>query len=124
MQRRRRQPRRRQALRAVNRHFTRRHMGNFSIALSGLMAQSQALNIVSNNLANLNTTGFKGSSASFQDLVAQAIGGSAPNGGGVSAVMAKKGFSQGSIQITQGAFDAAIEGNGFFVIKNAQGQQF
>jgi flagellar hook protein FlgE len=99
-------------------------MGNFSIALSGLTAQASALNIVSNNLANLNTTGFKGSSASFQDLVAQAIGGSAPNGGGVSSVMAKKGFSQGSIQITSGAFDAAIEGNGFFVVKNAQGHQF
>lgn len=99
-------------------------MGNFSIALSGLMAQSQALNIVSNNLANLNTTGFKGSTASFQDLVTQAISGTTPNGAGVSSVMAQKNFIQGSVQVTSGAFDAAIEGDGFFVVQNSQGEQF
>jgi flagellar hook protein FlgE len=99
-------------------------MGNFSIALSGLKAQAAALNVVSNNLANLNTIGFKGSSASFQDMVAHAMGSSAPNGAGVSSVMTQRNFSQGSIQITSGAFDAAIEGNGFFVVQNAQGQQF
>src|ERR1051326_6039835 len=99
-------------------------MGNSSIALSGLRAQAAALNVVSNNLANLNTIGFKGSSASFQDMVAHAMGSSAPNGAGVSSVMTQRNFSQGSIQITSGAFDAAIEGNGFFVVQNAQGQQF
>src|SRR6202011_5595162 len=98
-------------------------MSNYSIALSGLTAQAAALNIVSNNLANLNTTGFKGSSASFQDLVTQAMSSSAPNGAGVSSVTGKRTFSQGSIQITNGAFDAAIEGNGFFVVQNTQGQQ-
>ena len=98
-------------------------MGNFSIALSGLMAQSQALNVVSNNLANLNTAGFKGSSASFQDLVTQAMSSTTPNGAGVSSVMAQKSFTQGSVQVTSGAFDAAIEGNGFFVVQNSLGQQ-
>ena len=87
-------------------------MSNYSIALSGLSAQASALNIVSDNLANLNTTGFKGSSASFHDLVTQAMSSSTPNGAGVSAVTAKRSFNQGSIQITSGAFDAAIEGNG------------
>ena len=99
-------------------------MGNFNIALSGLMAQSQALNIVSDNLANLNTTGFKGSSASFQDLVTEAFSATTPNGAGVSSVMAQKSFNQGSVQVTSGAFDAAIEGNGFFVVQNSAGQQF
>lgn len=99
-------------------------MGSFSIALSGLTAQGQALNIVSNNLANLNTTGFKGSAASFQDLVTHAINSSTPNGAGVGAVIGQRTFSQGAIQITTGAFDAAIEGNGFFVVQNANGQQF
>src|SRR5579872_1329018 len=99
-------------------------MGNFNIALSGLMAQSQALNVVSDNLANLNTTGFKGSSASFQDLVTEAFSSTTPNGAGVSSVMAQKSFNQGSVQVTSGAFDAAIEGNGFFVVQNSAGQQF
>ena len=99
-------------------------MGNFSIALSGLNAQASALNIVSDNLANLNTTGFKEGTASFQDLVTEAMSSSSPNGAGVSSVLAQRTFSQGSIQVTSGAFDAAIEGSGFFVVQNAQGQQF
>jgi flagellar hook protein FlgE len=98
-------------------------MGGYSIALSGLVAQSEALNIVSNNLANLNTTGYKDSSASFQELVTQAMTSSSPNGAGVSSVMADPNFTQGSIQVTSGAYDAAIEGSGFFVVQNSQGQQ-
>ena len=98
-------------------------MGNFSIALSGLTAQAEALNIVSDNLANLNTTGFKDDSAYFQDMVTQAMSSSTPNGAGVSSVMAQRNFSQGSIQVTSNAFDAAIEGTGFFVVQNSQGQQ-
>jgi len=98
-------------------------MSTYSIALSGLTAQASALNIVSDNLANLNTTGFKGSTASFHDLVTQAMSSSTPNGAGVSSVSGQRSFTQGSIQITSGAFDAAIEGNGFFVVQNTQGQQ-
>ena len=49
-------------------------MGNFSIALSGLQANSVALNTIGNNLANLNTTAFKGQTTSFEDLFYQQIG--------------------------------------------------
>ena len=49
-------------------------MGNFSIALSGLQADSVALNTIGNDLANLNTTAFKGQSTSFEDLFYQQIG--------------------------------------------------
>ena len=49
-------------------------MPNFSIPLSGLTAASQALSVISNNLANLNTVGFKESRASFRDLFYQAFG--------------------------------------------------
>ena len=49
-------------------------MGNFSIALSGLQADSVALNTIGNNLANLNTTAFKGQTTSFEDLFYQQIG--------------------------------------------------
>src|SRR5579872_179599 len=97
-------------------------MGNFSIALSGLTAQSDALNIVSNNLANLNTAGFKGSTASFQELVSAAMG-SQPNGMGVAPPSAQRNFSQGSVQNTGAAFDAALEGSGFFMVQSAAGQQ-
>ena len=63
--------------------------GSFSIALSGLTADTDALDIVGNNLANLNTTGYKNTTASFYDLLAQtAGGGSIQIGGGVSAIFA------------------------------------
>ena len=61
-------------------------MSSFSIALSGLTADSAALDVVGNNLANLNTTGYKDSTVSFYDLLQQSVaGGSTQIGGGVSA---------------------------------------
>jgi len=96
--------------------------GSFSIALSGLTADTDALDIVGNNLANLNTTGYKDTTASFYDLLAQtAGGGSIQIGGGVSATIGQSQFTQGSIQLTGGAFDAAIQGNGFFIVKDTAG---
>ncbi len=94
--------------------------GSFSIALSGLTADSAALDIVGNNLANLNTTGFKDSTVSFYDLLQQSVGGGAIQiGGGVSAPQSERNFSQGSIQLTGGAYDAAIQGNGFFILHDS-----
>ena len=96
--------------------------GSFSIALSGLTADTDALDIVGNNLANLNTTGYKHTTASFYDLLAQTAGGGAIQiGGGVSATIGQSQFTQGSIQLTGGAFDGAIQGNGFFVVRDTNG---
>jgi flagellar hook protein FlgE len=96
--------------------------GSFSIALSGLTADTDALDIVGNNLANLNTTGYKDTTASFYDLLAQTAGGGAIQiGGGVSATIGQSQFTQGSIQLTGGSFDAAIQGNGFFVVQDSAG---
>lgn len=96
--------------------------GSFSIALSGLTADTDALDIVGNNLANLNTTGYKDTTASFYDLLAQSAGGGAIQiGGGVSATIGQSQFTQGSIQLTGGTFDAAIQGNGFFVVQDSAG---
>jgi len=96
--------------------------GSFSIALSGLTADTDALDIVGNNLANLNTTGYKHTTASFYDLLAQTAGGGAIQiGGGVSATIGQSQFTQGSIQLTGGAFDGAIQGNGFFVVRDSNG---
>lgn len=94
--------------------------GSFSIALSGLNADTQALDVVSNNLANLNTTGFKGSVVSFQDLVTQSMGNS-QIGQGVSPAQTVRQFTQGSIQLSGGSFDAAIQGGGFFVLQDSAG---
>ena len=98
--------------------------GSFSIALSGLNANKTALDVVGNNLANLNTTGFKGSGVSFHDLVASLSAGSTQIGAGVSSPITMRDFVQGSIQLSGGAFDAAIQGNGFFVVRNAGGSTF
>jgi flagellar hook protein FlgE len=97
-------------------------MGAFSIALTGLNAATTALDVVGNNLANLNTVGFKDVSTQFTDLIAQQIGqGTSQVGEGVSSPITERQFLQGSMQLTSGAFDAAIQGNGFFVVQNTAG---
>ena len=96
--------------------------GSFSIALSGLTADTAALDIVGNNLANLNTTAYKDSTVAFYDLLSQSAGGGAIQiGGGVSATFSQRQFTQGSIQLSGGAFDAAIQGNGFFIVRDTAG---
>lgn len=97
--------------------------GSFSIALSGLNAQTAALDVVSNDLANLNTTGYKASNVAFQDLVAEKLSSTDTQAGaGVGAPQALREFSQGTLTVTSGAFDAAIEGNGFFVVHDKAGE--
>lgn len=96
--------------------------GSFSIALSGLNAQTSALDVVSNDLANLNTTGFKASNVAFHDLVAEKLNSTDTNAGaGVSAPQGLRVFTQGTLTVTSGAFDAAIEGNGFFIVQDKTG---
>jgi flagellar hook protein FlgE len=96
--------------------------GSFSVAISGLNADTAALDIIGNNLANLNTTGYKDSTASFYDLLSQSVGGgSVQIGGGVSATHSTRQFTQGSIQLSGGAFNAAIQGSGFFIVKDTAG---
>ena len=95
---------------------------SFSTALSALNADSTAIDVVGNNLANLNTTGFKTSDVSFQDLVAQSLsGGQTQVGSGVATPTTQMDFSQGSLQSTGGALDAAIQGGGFFIVQNSTG---
>jgi flagellar hook protein FlgE len=77
----------------------------FTTALGALNANATGLNIVGNNLANLNTTGFKKDVTQFHDLVAEAF----------------RQFDQGAVQTSGGNLDAAIRGDGFFVVRNAGG---
>ncbi len=93
---------------------------SFSTSLSGLNSDSNAINDVSQNLANLNTTGYKDEQVSFEDLVNQslsALSSSLPVSGSTIAKTSQQ-FSQGTLQTTGGAYDAAIQGGGFFVLSD------
>lgn len=95
---------------------------SFSTALSALSAHSTAIDVVGNNLANLNTPGFKANTVSFHDLVTQSLGaglGETQVGFGVGAPTTLRQFSQGAIQSTGGPMDASIQGDGFFIVKGS-----
>ncbi|HTW66155.1 MAG TPA: flagellar hook protein FlgE [Bryobacteraceae bacterium] len=97
---------------------------SFSTALSALSAFSTAIDVTGNNLANLNTVGFKASEVSFHDLVTQSLGaglGSTQVGFGVGTPTTAALFTQGAIQNTGGSLDAAIQGDGFFLVEGPGG---
>jgi flagellar hook protein FlgE len=97
---------------------------SFSTALSALNATSTAIDVVGNNLANLNSPGFKTSAVIFRDLVTQSLGaglGETQVGFGTGQPLTVRQFTQGAIQTTAGLLDAAIQGDGFFVIKDDAG---
>ncbi len=100
-------------------------VGSFSAALSGLNANATALSVVGNNLANINTVGFKASTVNFSDLVSQTVGGSSFNpmqvGLGVVTSAITPNFSQGAPTTTGTSTNVAIQGGGFFVVKNSSG---
>jgi flagellar hook protein FlgE len=96
-------------------------MSSFSTPLSALTADETALSVVGNNLANLNTPGFKNTVVSFSDLVSQSINAQTQVGGGVGTPITLNNFSQGAIQSTGGPLDAAIQGSGFFMVQGANG---
>jgi len=104
-------------------------------AASGMKSQSLNIDVISNNLANVNTTGFKSSRADFQDLLyetlRQAGTSSSENsdvptgiqvGHGSRPVASHKIFTQGDFQQTKNELDIAIEGEGFFQILQPNGE--
>ncbi len=104
------------------------------IAKTGLDAQQTRMAVISNNLANVNTTGFKRDRASFEDMLYQnvrqpgaqvSINNQAPTGlmlgTGVRLVSTEKTHVQGSLVTTKGALDLAIQGEGFFQITQPDG---
>lgn len=98
-------------------------MSSFSISLSGLLANDEELNVISNNLANMNTVGYKGESAQFQDLFYQELGKSGTGdpiqvgvGTGIGSTATE--FSQGTIESTGVSTDLAIQGDGFLQVQN------
>jgi flagellar hook protein FlgE len=94
-------------------------------SLSGMQAYSTGLDVISNNVANLNTVGFKSSTPVFQDLVFQSatasLSGEPANtesGAGVTAETLTQSFAQGQLSATGAPLDAAIDGNGFFILND------
>jgi flagellar hook protein FlgE len=101
-------------------------MPNFSIPLSGLTAESTALSAIANNLSNQNTTGYKDTSVLFSDLFYQELGTTGSGdpiqvGAGTEVSAMPSMFTQGSISATGVPTDVAIQGSGFFTVKNANG---
>ncbi len=100
--------------------------GSLFTGVSALFAQSQNTAIISNNIANVNTTGFKRSEASFNSLVTSESRLSTYSPGTVTVSRLQRVDQQGSIQQTSSGTDAAISGNGFFPVKRSTdfGQEF
>lgn len=90
----------------------------FRVAISGLRAATTDLNVIGNNVANANTTGFKKSRAEFADVFAVTNFGVAGNspGSGVNLARIAQQFNQGNITFTDNSLDLAISGPGFFVL--------
>jgi flagellar hook protein FlgE len=102
-------------------------MPNFSIALTGLEADSVALNTIGNNLANLNTTAFKGQTTTFEDLFYENIGTTGAGstlqvGVGTRVSGTTSDFTQGSLTTTGTDTDLALSGNGFFLVQEGNAQ--
>lgn len=104
------------------------------ISKTGMEAQQTQLDIISNNLANVSTTGFKRAHAVFEDLMYQnlrQVGSSSSEqsqlptglqvGLGVRTVATSRSFAQGNVQQSSNAMDVAIQGNGFFQITMPDG---
>ena len=90
---------------------------SFNIALSGIAAAQKDLNTTANNIANVNSIGFKESRAEFADVYANSIFSNSKTavGGGVTTSQVAQQFHQGSMQFTNNSLDMAINGGGFFV---------
>ncbi len=111
-------------------------MKALSIAATGMLAQELNVEVISNNIANMRTTGFKRSRAEFQDLLYQSLrrpGGSTSDtgtmvpagveiGSGVKTTATPRIMSQGSVQTTERELDVAIRGEGFYSITLPDGR--
>lgn len=104
---------------------------SFSTALAGLNANTNALSVTGNNIANSQTIGFRGSSISFADIFADSngtrlngAGASMQIGSGVRIAAIHTNFSQGNLSDSGSSTSAAIQGNGFFIARNINGEQY
>jgi flagellar hook protein FlgE len=100
--------------------------------LSGLNANALQLSLIGNNLANVNTPGYKSSTAAFQDLLSQTLAGGSADGSlnylqiglGAGVAATDQNFTQGSLQTTGVNTNVAIQGGGFFVVEGPDGTNY
>jgi len=97
---------------------------SFNASLSGLNANSNALSVVGNNIANANTVGFRGSSITFSDVFANSYGArlngaglSLQIGDGVQTSSIQTNLAQGTLDESASSLHTAVQGNGFFVVR-------
>ena len=94
-----------------------------SIGTTGLTASSKQMDVIGNNLANASTLGFKAGGTFFASMLNQSLAGSGAMsvGQGVAVASISTQFAQGSFENTPNATDMAIDGNGFFIVKDTEG---
>lgn len=96
--------------------------------ISGLASSGKQLDVIANNIANVNTVGFKAGKIHFGDILSQSVtGGSAAGmqvGRGVEVCGITTQFSSGSFETTANATDVAIDGDGFFIVEDADGGRY
>jgi flagellar basal-body rod protein FlgG len=95
-------------------------------AAAGMSAQQEQLNAISNDLANLSTSGYKSERVAFSDLLYNPVvmaGTESSAGGGARAEVIGRSQSEGALQETGNPFDLAIEGEGYFQVTRADGQK-
>jgi flagellar hook protein FlgE len=97
-----------------------------SIGTTGLAASSKQMDVIGNNLANSNTLGFKAGNTYFASMLNQSLSssGSLAVGQGVTVAAIDTQFSQGSFDTTGNATDLAVDGDGFFVVTDADGAAY
>jgi flagellar hook protein FlgE len=94
--------------------------------ISGLSTLGNAMTVIGDNIANVNTVGFKGSRVTFQDVLSQTVAttaGTAQVGRGTSLADISSSFSQGSFESTEVTTDLAVGGEGFFVVRDATSEE-
>ena len=104
-------------------------MASFYIPLTGLDADSTALNTIANNLSNMNTTAFKSQSVNFSDLFYQQVGSTGAGdpiqvGAGTQVASISTDFTNGSPTSNGISTDVALQGNGFFIANNAGSYEY
>src|SRR4051812_19701492 len=92
-------------------------------AAAGMAAQQQRMDALSNDVANVNTAGYKRVRVGFHDLIYQRTAGGVSTGSGAAAVQLGRGFAQGSLQKTDQPLDLAIVGDGYFQVRRASNGQ-
>lgn len=101
-------------------------LGTINVAMSGLLGYSRGLKVIANNTANMNTPGFKSSSLQFADMFASRSAGN--NGGlmqvgyGLNTTGTSLNFRQGELRQTGNGLDLAVDGQGLFTLRGADGQ--